>query len=190
MLIREPDYQKQLFEMIGRDHWSMDILRHARTLDLPDWAIGAGFIRAMVWDQLTGRERTQLDDIDVLYFDPNNLSTDREKQFEHILRSLCPDIPWSVKNQARMHIRNKNMPYRNTEDAMRYWLETPTAVAVRLESDNQLSLLAPYGLNDLFQMIIRPTPSGELKRDQFEHRLSRKPWLKLWPEVSVVRDKP
>lgn len=31
--------------MVAADPWAMDILRIARRLALPDWAIGAGFLR-------------------------------------------------------------------------------------------------------------------------------------------------
>ncbi|MCG8492892.1 MAG: nucleotidyltransferase family protein [Sneathiellales bacterium] len=159
-----------------------------RTLDLPDWAIGAGFVRAPVWDHLSKKtSRTPIDDIDVLFFDPADLSKEREKHLEKKLRKARPDIPWSVKNQARMHFRNNNHAYENTEDAMRYWLETPTAVAVRLEADNRLTVLAPFGLDDLFQMILRPTPEGARKMDQFEDRIKNKPWLEHWPDLRIEK---
>lgn len=181
-------HKNQLIRLLTADEWSMKILRAARTLDLPDWAIGAGFVRAPVWDHLSGKkQRTSVDDIDVLFFDPTDLSKDREKCLEQQLQNLRPDIPWSVKNQARMHLRNNNTAYKNTEDAMRYWLETPTAVAVRLEQDNQLNVLAPFGLEDLFQMILSPTPEGARKMGQFEDRVQNKPWRKQWPNLRIKK---
>lgn len=165
----------------------MSVLETVRSLQLPDWAIGAGFVRALVWDRLTGQCRTPLDDVDVLFFDSSHDSERHEKELEQLLQSKMSGVPWSVKNQARMHIRNRTEPYTDTEDAMRYWLETPTAVAVRLEADNSVTVLAPYGLSDLFEMIIRPTPIASNKMDQFEARLSGKPWLRIWPDVKVCR---
>lgn len=174
--------------MILQDAWSLAILQIARSLQLPDWAIGAGFVRALVWDHLSGQKRTKLSDIDVLYFDSDNLAKETEKTYEKALLEHRADIPWSLKNQARMHLNNTTRAYRNTEDAMHFWLETPTAVAVRLERDDTLTILAPFGLEDLFQMIIRPTPAALEKMDQFESRLRSKPWIDQWPSLTVVRE--
>ena len=165
----------------------MDVLGTVRSLRLPDWAIGAGFVRALVWDRMSGQSRTRLEDVDVLYFDPKDLSKDREKELRQKLLNERPKVPWSVKNQARMHTRNRTAAYRGTEDAMRFWLETPTAVAVRLDADDRFTVLAPYGLDDLFRMIIRPTPKARERMEQFERRLSQKPWLRIWPDLKVIR---
>ncbi len=178
----------RLEALIRADAGSIALLETVRSLDLPDWAIGAGFVRALVWDHLSGKAKSYLDDIDVLYFDPAQLSQQQERTYERALQEQKPQIPWSVKNQARMHLRNDNPPYKNTEDAMRFWLETPTAVAVRLEKDGALTILAPFGLDDLFGMIIRATPAGLEKIDQFEERLRIKPWLSQWPDIKVVRN--
>lgn len=186
-LLPEAEYKNRLEKIFRSDPWSMDVLQSVKSLHLPDWAIGAGFVRALVWDRLSGQSRTKLEDVDVLYFDPNGVSKDRERALQQKLLDERPEVPWSVKNQARMHLRNQTAAYRNTEDAMRYWLETPTAVAVRLDQDDRFSVLAPYGLDDLFQMIIRPTPKAREKMDQFETRLSQKPWLRIWPGVKVIR---
>ncbi|MEO1142771.1 MAG: nucleotidyltransferase family protein, partial [Pseudomonadota bacterium] len=102
----------------------METLQAARGIGLPDWAIGAGFIRNAVWDHLHGYDKiTPLADIDVLYFEPSDLSKERELDIEAILKAILPDRPWSVRNQARMHLRNNDAPYASTEDALRYWLE-------------------------------------------------------------------
>jgi uncharacterized protein len=180
-------HKQQLEEILRTDDWSMDVLRTVAELGLPDWAIGAGFVRSLIWDSLSGQERTPLDDVDVLYFESTDTSGMREKQIEHQLLAAKPDVPWSVKNQARMHVRNKTKPYQDIEDALKYWLETPTAVAVRLEPDQSLTILAPFGLQDLFDMMIRPTPRGEEQMDQFEERIAQKPWLQNWPRLRIVR---
>ena len=171
----------------------MQVLQAVADQQLPDGAVGAGFVRALVWDHLSAQPRTPLDDVDVLYFDQGDLSKGREKSIEQTLAAshsaAChPKVPWSVKNQARMHLRNKTPAAQNTEDAMRQWLETPTAVAARLEMDGEIVILAPFGLVDLFSMVIRPTPAGFEKMDQFEDRLGRKPWLEQWPSLRVDRD--
>jgi hypothetical protein len=61
-----------------------------------------------------------------------------------------------------MHLRNNHPKYSNTENAISYWPETATAIAVRLNSKNIVEILAPYGLNDLFNLIVKPTPNFDL----------------------------
>ena len=186
-LTTESEYRVRLEEILRSDPWSMDVLRTVRSLQLQDWAIGAGFVRALVWDRLSGKSRTRLEDVDVLYFDPTDLSKKREKELDQELSGLRAKIPWSAKNQARMHLRNHTAASRSIEDAMKSWLETPTAVAVHLDWDDRITVLAPYGLHDLFQMVIRPTPAAHERMEQFEERLAKKPWLNIWPNIKVVR---
>ncbi len=51
----------------------MDILRAAQALQLPDWWVCAGFVRATIWDALHGyKVRTPTPVIDLIYFDPDN----------------------------------------------------------------------------------------------------------------------
>src|SRR5829696_6605698 len=88
------------------------LLLHVESLGLPDAWIGAGFIRNSVWDVLHGRtiDVAHLADVDVLYFDPDDTRKEREPEIERRLRNLAPRVPWSVKNQARMHLRNGDAP--------------------------------------------------------------------------------
>jgi uncharacterized protein len=179
------DRERVLRELIAADEWRMRVLRAVRALDLPDWAIGAGFVRSRVWDWLSGDTRATVPtDIDVLYYDAADLSPERETVLEVGLNAVLP-APWSVTNQARMHIDNGDPPYASTEDALRHWLETPTAVAVRLSAANHIGILAPWGLDDLFTMTVRPTPSGRGKLGVYRRRIAGKQWSQIWPGVRV-----
>ncbi len=167
--------------------WRRAALEAVATLDLPDGWIGAGFVRAPVWDRLHGYETpTPLDDIDVVYFDSDCLDREAERTHEARLGKLLPGLPWSVRNQARMHLRNGDRPYRSTADALTHWPETPTAVAIRREARHP-ALLAPLGLADLLAMVIRPTPDARAhRRAAFRARLAAKGWLEAWPKLRVV----
>lgn len=184
----EVERARRVVAILAADEWSMARLRQVRALGLPDWAIGAGFVRALVWDRLTGKAaRTPLGDIDVVYFDPADRDGMREAEIEHELARRDPGLPWSVKNQARMHRRNVDRPYRSTEDALGFWLETPTCVAVRLEADDTLTVLAPHGLEDLFALRIAPTPAGRARLAQYRGRLDTKGWTANWPQLAIDR---
>lgn len=165
---------------------AMRCLRVARDLGLPDWAIGAGFIRSLAWDHLSGyTQPTPLADIDLLYFDGSDLSPRREQEAEAWLEQQAPGLGWSVRNQARMHAGNGDLPYRDTLDAIAHWLETPTAVAVQLEADGRLTLLAPYGLEDLMALRVRPTLSGQRRAAAYHARMAAKNWPATWPRVVI-----
>ena len=155
----------------------------------PEGWVAAGFIRNLVWDKLAGLPVKPLEDVDVLIHDPSDLSYAPEEEIEDRLNQAMPDIPWSVRNQARMHLRNHDDAYEDIAHAMSCWLETATGIAVRLV-DGRLELMAAYGLQDLFEQKLRPTQPGFQKLDQLKDRADGKGWLRRWPKVSFVVEDP
>ena len=172
--------------IIAQDPVGMKQLRAARALALPDWCIAAGFVRNRVWDHLHGivpaREPV---DIDVLYYDRADLSREPENAYEAELNKLRP-APWQVRNQARMHIWKQLPQHKSTSDAMIYWLETVTAVGVRLEADDALTVVAPLGIDDLVTLRCRSTDYGRTRRHEYDARIESKRWRELWPKVQFL----
>jgi hypothetical protein len=159
------------------------LLDVVRTLDLPDGWIGAGFVRNVVWDHLHERPQSPpANDVDVIWYDPGRTDPAEDKEHKAALRAAEPSISWSVKNQARMHIRNGDAPYVSAVEAMRYWPETATAVAIRRHGFDDIEIAAPFGLEDLLNLVLRPTPhfSGG-KRGIYADRLRGKGWTTCWP---------
>lgn len=182
----EPALSRRLGELARADAGMMAALRAVRALNLPQGAIGAGFVRAMVWDHLSGfAQASPVDDIDVLYHDPADIGPGREAVHEARLGELLPGRPWSVRNQARMHLRNDDAPYRDLADALRHWPETPTCVALSLDAGDRIHVTAPFGLADLFALVIRPTPRGRQRRSAFDDRVATKGWLVRWPKARL-----
>lgn len=176
--------ERDITQIISKDQWMMDILKAAKQLDLSDWWICAGFIRSKIWDVLHDfKERTVISDIDVIYFDKKIMVEAEEKKLEKVLHEILPEIPWSVKNEARMHVQNNLNPYLNAEDAIAKFPETVTALAVRLDNNGQLELTAPHGVKDVVNMIVRPTPffsNSRLLMDIYHERIKAKDWGKHW----------
>lgn len=104
----------------------------ARVHAMPQWCVAAGFVRNLVWERLHGQAAKPLNDIDVIYYCPLDIRPERDLAIEQYLLTLAPELPWSVKNQARMHLHNQDNPYQDVCDAMSYWPEIETAVAVTL----------------------------------------------------------
>ena len=163
------------------------LLSYVDGLGLPDAWIGAGFIRNSVWDVLHGREIdvSRLNDVDVLFFDRDDPRKEQEADIEHRLRALAPDVPWSVKNQARMHLRNGDAPYHDTRDAIAHWAETATAIAAR-SIEGAVEVMAPYGIQDLLKLIVRPTPAFKNKMDVYRERVAGKDWPIRWPGLTML----
>src|ERR1700758_643806 len=96
----------------------MSLLRPVAALGIEDCWVGAGLIRNAIWDHLHGIAIEPLaeSDVDVVYCDYSNARLERDISIESRLIDQFPHVPWSVHNQARMHERNGDAPYRNTQD--------------------------------------------------------------------------
>ncbi len=178
------EYKKELIDIIINDELIIETLTIVKNLKLKDCWIGAGFIRNKVWDILHNKKTISLNDVDVVFFDESNISERLEKEIEQRLTEINPQLQWSVKNQARMHLRNHHQKYSSTENAISYWPETATAVAVRLNLNDKIEILAPYGLNDLFNLIVKPTPNFNITA--FQKRVNEKEWKKQWQNLKLV----
>lgn len=181
------DYEKRLKKIMKNDERMMALLRAVDTLALPDAWICAGLIRNKVWDVLH-EMTTAVHDIDVIYFDPDDVSLERENALDESLSSILPEEPWSVKNQARMHTVGHFRPFTSSYDGVAHFPETPTAVAVRPQGED-IEVMAPYGLADLFEMNIKPTPFYEKETERhtvYIERIKAKKWEQHWQQLSVM----
>ena len=162
------------------------LLLHVESLGLPDGWIGAGFIRNSVWDVLHGRDIdvSRLDDVIVSFFDPA-IQEGAGSRDRAPARHPGAGIPWSVKNQARMHLRNGDAPYRDTFDAVAHWAETATAIAARSRQWQGRGDGAPRSRRPP-DLIVRPTPLFGHKMDVYRERVARKDWPARWPKLTVL----
>jgi len=169
--------------IISGDPTRWRLLDMVRSMRLPDCWIGAGFVRNAVWDHLHGRTPSSLSsDVDVLWFDPERADSSEDRKIEAVLRTFDSSVEWSVKNQARMHLRNGDAPYLSATDAIRCFPETATAIAVRRSDQDHCDIAAPFGLDDLFGLIVRPTPHfADDKHQLYNDRIQAKRWLETWP---------
>ncbi|STQ89142.1 nucleotidyltransferase family protein [Iodobacter fluviatilis] len=178
------DFYQQLTLWLKADPVRCQALRQAADLELPDWCIAAGFVRNLVWDRLHDyAEPTPLADIDLIYFNAEDISEEVDRALERCLMQNS-DLLWSVKNQARMHSRNGDAPYLNTLDAMSYWPELETAIGVSLASDPVF--ISPFPLENLRDLQITLNPKRP-KISDFEARVAEKKWLEIWPKLQVNR---
>lgn len=170
----------------------MSVLEAARNARLPSWRLFSGAVYQTVWNALTGRSPDfGVRDYDVAYFDPD-MSEDAEAANRQRVAALVPQslaARVDVVNQARVHLWFENefghpyAPLTSTDGALRRSLFTAHAVAVSLEPDDSLVCTAPYGLGDVFDMVLRPNPEVVLK---YAHAQIERDALKRWPELVVA----
>lgn len=174
-----------IIDLLKRDPIRWHALGLVQRLNIETACIGAGFVRNLVWDELHGLESDCRDgDIDVLWFDAQRVSPQADLEIEQKLNRLDLSFDWSVKNQARMHIRNNDCPYTDVADAMTFWPETATAIAAR-RIGSECELIAPFGFDDLQNMVLRPTSKEKHKREAFQNRIRTKDWINRWPSVRI-----
>jgi uncharacterized protein len=190
---REQQRGRERVEAILRaTPWMMDSLVAARNVDAPDWLIGAGAVRTAVWDSLHGFDGpTELADIDLVYFDPDDLSGERDGAVEEALSAELPGTPWDAKNQAAVHLwypakfGHRVEPLGSVEEGVASWPEIATCVGVRLEHDGHLEVVAPHGLDDLLGLVHRRNPA-RVSVEEYERRLRTKRISERWPLVGVL----
>lgn len=128
-------------------------------------------------------------DYDIVYFD-GDLSYEKEdlviKRLTPLLDGIGVDV--DIKNEARVYLwyyekyGELRDPYVSVEDAIASWGATVTCIGVRLVN-GKLDIYAPYGLDNLFGMIVRPV-KRDFKKENYDVRASR--WIKKWPKLSKI----
>ena len=186
------DLEPRLIAIVRADPGLMHVLTTVRDLDLPDWRVFSGAVYQSVWNAVTGRPVGYgRKDFDLGYFDPDT-SWDAE---DVVIRRVASafDEPFrsevEVRNQARVHIWFPDRfgepyePLPDTDTALGRFVAPAFAVGVRLEADDTISVAAPFGLDDLFALTLRPNPDRPLARGWDRVVASA---TERWPEIRIV----
>jgi uncharacterized protein len=187
-----------LAEVIRSSDWMMRVLEAVRAEPVPDAWTGAGVLRDLVWSERygSGFSPARVRDVDVAFFDPDDLSPANDTRVTERLRHRLPDVPWEATNQAAVHTwyadrfgggsgGDRVEPLRSIRDAVGTWPETATSVAVRLGSDGAIEVCAPFGVDDLLNGVWRRNPR-RISVEQSRARLERHRPHARWPGVTVV----
>ena len=189
------DLEARLVEIIQGVPTTMQVLRTIRDLDLPDAMIFSGAIYQPVWNHLTGRAPDYgIKDYDVAYHDASDTSYEAEDvviqrvaaMFDEPLKGLV-----EVRNQARVHLWFEQKfgadepypPLLTSADALKRFVATAFCVGARMEADDSLSLFAPFGLEDLFALRLRPNPLRVKGAGGWDRTTGSA--QARWPEITV-----
>jgi uncharacterized protein len=177
--------------VLERNEWFTAALAVVARCRLPDAWIGAGAVRDVVWGARYAQfAAADVKDIDVAFFDPADLGSERDRSAQEALCALA-DLPWEATNQAAVHTWFHEYfggppvdAFRSVHEAVATWPETATCVAVRLRAGT-IEVCAPHGLADLLGGVWRVNPvrvTPEISRA----RLARQRVLARWPGVTVI----
>ena len=157
---------------------------------LENYYVAAGCINQTVFNYYHGKELDfGIEDFEIVYFD-DDLSYEKEDKVIRYVKDLLNDIniELDIKNEARVHLwygdkYGKDIkPYTSVEDAISSWGTSITCIGVRLEND-ELIVCAPYGLDDLFSMTIRPI-KRQFTEEQYLIKTAK--WKSKWPKLKVL----
>lgn len=187
----ETEQRQALEDIVRAEPVLMQVLQGLRDIDLPEWLLVSGAIYNNVWNYLTGRpSMTGVKDIDVTYFDHDDLSYEAE---DRVIKQLAQrfsdvEVPVEVRNQARVHLwfpekfKQPFAPLTSCADMLQRYASKTHAVAVRLETDDAMIIHAPFGLDDIFSFRVVPNHVLEncTAHDEKGARAKR-----TWPELTV-----
>jgi uncharacterized protein len=169
-----------------------EVLERACGLGVPGWSLAAGALCQTVWNVISGfPPDAGIRDYDLVYFDGAEVSWDAEDAVIQAGRLRFADLHAEVeiRNQARVHLWYEDkfglpcQPYDCTEAAIDTFPTTATCVGVRADADGHRSVYAPFGLSDMFNMVVRPNTALCPQR-VYEAKATR--WQQRWPELSVL----
>ena len=186
------DLEARLADIVRADAGLMHVLTTVRGLGLSDWRVFSGAVYQSVWNAVTGRPAGYgVRDYDLGYFDPD-VSWDAE---DVVIKRVAAafDPPFrdmvEVRNQARVHLWFEGKfgePYEalaGTDEALARFVAPAFAVGVRLEADDAISVAAPFELEDVFSLTLRPNPRRGLARgwDRVVANARAR-----WPELTII----
>ena len=96
--------------------------------------------------------------------------------------------PVETRNEARVHLWFESRfgspyPRLSSADAALRHASVVHAVGVRLEDDDRLDVAAPFGLDDVFAMVIRP---NRALHNAVSHGAKARRAQAIWPEGTVI----
>lgn len=149
--------ENRLIQIIESCNW-YETLFTIRQENLADCWVAGGAIRNTVWKHLYPHCSLTIKDIDVVFFDRSS-ARERELAAKASLQEKHKDLPFDVKNQDSFgNWRDWHFKFSSSADGIAHFQHTATAIGITLDHNDNLEIVAPYGLEDLFDGVIKLTP--------------------------------
>lgn len=187
--------QNEIFVSILKQNTElMMILEYISKLKLPNFYIAAGSVFQTIWNYYDTKPLNYgIKDIDIIYYDSNNISKETEQQLENKIinhfKKINLNYEFDVHNEARMHLwkkenENKNIDqYKNSEDAINQWIATVHAIGITKEND-EIKVYAPYGLSDIFSRTIRPIKHKANSKELYDKKATS--WNQRFDNLTII----
>ena len=145
---------------------------------------------------MSGRSATEgIQDYDLFYFDRSDESYAAEDAVIERAAALFAELTerygvrLEVRNEARVHLWYEQkfgvpgVSFTSTEDAIDHFAATTCCVGVRTGPDGGVTVYAPHGLADVFNLVVRPNPV--LAPSEVYRRKAAR-WQAEWPALTVL----
>ena len=93
-------------------------------------------------------------------------------------------LEWEIRNNAFKYKSDERSEYATSKDVISAWPETVTAIGVKLDN-GVLKLVAPYGIVDIINFVIKPSPKYKDGIERIKERVTKKKWLEKWPKLRL-----
>lgn len=192
------DIQSQIDEIIyilKQNQDLMGILDYVTKIKLPNFYIAAGAIFQTIWNYYDHKPlNTGIKDIDIIYYNQNDLTKESEKEIENKIKRFCYSKGYhyelDVHNEARMHLwkkLNQNIEieqYKSSEDAIDKWIATIHAIGIT-KVQNNIKVYAPYGLSDIFSRTIRPIYHKGNNSKIYSNKVEK--WEERFDHLNIIK---
>lgn len=182
---------KSLIDICLKNQYIKKILDGDPFPNNPNWYLGAGCICQTVWNYQTSKQPHEgIKDYDLIYYNSTDISYETEDSERQRIAASFGNLPIAIDviNEARVHLwyeekfGKKIDQYKTCEDAINAWPTTSTSIGIR-KIGKEYFVYAPYGLNDLFGMIVRPNKTL-ITHEIYQKKVDK--WTKIWPELKVI----
>ncbi len=182
---------KRLVDAMAASEAVSEVLGSWDDIALPDCWLVAGAVVQSYWNAVHELPPLHgINDIDLVYFDPSDLSESSESREAHRISELFDhlNISFDVKNEARVHLWYERKfgypiePYTSSESAIDTFPTTVGSIGIR-PAGKGIEAYAAFGFEDLLNMVVRPN-KRQVTRNIYTAKTAR--WADLWPLLTIV----
>lgn len=179
--------EEELISIIESCPEIMETLKACKQYGLRNFYLAGGAITQLLWNTLLKKSQLgKIKDFDIVYF-----SRDEEIGFSKVHKSkieklVTHKLELDIVNQAYVHewygdkFGNKIDPFTRTEDGIKTWLP---AFAIGVTIKEKIEIYAPYGLNDAFNMLVRP---NKLTMSEDNYLKMTRSFKSRWDQIEVL----
>jgi hypothetical protein len=166
------------------------ILDRVPALGLPDAWLVSGSLFQAVWNSLTGRSLDHgVKDYDIFYFDPDTSYEAEDAQIKRVGEVFAGlGVEIELRNQARVHLWYQDHfgdidypPLKTSCEGIDRFLAIACKVGVSLDGHERI--YAPDGLEDIYNLHLRPNPCANFSAEHYATKTAR--WREHWSELRI-----